>query len=269
MTDKPDILTQHIHLWRDWLYDHYYWAYLSGTAVICNSMFFPDAKATLLSWLACGAAGAVLEPCVNPYRQFYGKSLGRLSGDQPRVALTFDDGPGEDTPELLDLLKREKVQASFFLIGTQIEKHPDLVRRIADEGHLIGNHTYSHPNLMLCSPQRTHQELARVQGQVEQLTGQKPTFWRPPFGFRAPWTQAAASKLGLRSALWTTNPRDFQDPGAQVIVDRTMAELQKGLIVLLHDGLRQRAQTLEATRALIALIKDKKYQLVRLDSADA
>lgn len=269
MTEKPDILTQHIHELRDWLYDHYYWAYLSGTAVLCNSMFFPDPKAIWLSWLGCIAAGTVLEPCVNPYRQIYGKSLGRLHADHQDVALTFDDGPGEDTPELLKLLQREKVKASFFLIGEQIAKHPDLVRRIADEGHLIGNHTYSHPNLMLCSPTRTHQELERVQEQIHRLTGQKPTFWRPPFGFRAPWTQATASKLGLRAALWTTNPRDFQDPGGQVIVDRTMAALQKGLIVLLHDGPRQRGQTLEATRALIALIKDKKYRFVRLDQTYA
>ncbi|MBS2035012.1 polysaccharide deacetylase family protein [bacterium] len=246
---------------RDWTYDHYHWAFLVGTGVICQSVFFPDPKATTLAWLGCVSAGALLEPCVNPYRQLYGRSLGRLSEG---VALTYDDGPGPDTPALLDLLAREKVKASFFLIGQQIEKYPEVVKRIADEGHLIGNHTYSHPNLMLCSPGRTRRELERVQQQLQQLTGQKPVFWRPPFGFRSPWTQPVASQLGLRSALWTVNPRDFQDPGSQVIVQRTQEGLQPGVIVLLHDGLEKRGQTLEATARLISQLKET-TNFVRLD----
>lgn len=258
-----DPLTRLMLRVRDWTYDHYHWAFLVGTGVICQSVFFPDPKATSLAWLGCASAGAVLEPCVNPYRQLYGRSLGRLSEG---VALTYDDGPGPDTAALLDLLAKEKVQASFFLVGQQIEKYPDLVRRIAAEGHLIGNHTYSHPNLMLCSPARTRRELERVQQQIQALTGQKPTFWRPPFGFRSPWTQPVASQLGLRSALWSVNPRDFQDPGSEVIVQRTKDGLQPGAIVLLHDGLKDRGQTLQATARLIAELKDSS-RFLRLDQA--
>jgi peptidoglycan/xylan/chitin deacetylase (PgdA/CDA1 family) len=258
-----DPLTRLLFRLRDWTYDHYHWAFVLGTGAICRSVFFPDPKATSLAWLSCLAAGAVLEPCVNPYRQVYGASLGQLPEG---VALTYDDGPGPDTPALLDLLAREEVKASFFLIGSQIEKYPDTVRRIAAEGHLIGNHTYSHPNLMLCSPGRTRRELERVQQQIQELTGQKPTFWRPPFGFRSPWTQAVASQLGLKSALWSVNPRDFQDPGTAVIVQRTKDGLKPGVIVLLHDGLEGRVQTLEATKHLISELKAT-ARFVRLDQA--
>lgn len=260
-----DPLTQQIHKIRDWTYENYHWAYLAGTAVLCNSLFFPDPALSIFVWLGCVALGAVLEPCVNPYRQVYGKSLGRLTSG---VALTFDDGPSEDTPALLDLLAKEGVKATFFVIGRQIEKHPEVVRRIAAEGHQLGNHTDSHPNLMVCTPQRTRRELERVQQQIEELTGKKPTYWRPPFGFRSPWTQPVASQLGLRCALWTINPRDFQDPGVEVIVSRTMAAVDKGVIVLLHDGLEKRGQTIEATRELIRQLKEKAIPIVRLEEAD-
>lgn len=259
-----DPLTRLMFRIRDWTYDNYHWAFVLGTGVICRSVFFPDPTATTLAWLTCVAGGAVLEPCVNPYRQIYGRSLGQL---REGVALTYDDGPGPETPALLDLLAREGIKASFFLIGRQIEKYPDTVRRIAAEGHLIGNHTYSHPNLMLCSPGRTRRELEQVQQQIQALTGQKPTFWRPPFGFRAPWTQPVASQLGLRSALWTVNPRDFQDPGGPVIVRRTKDGLKPGVIVLLHDGLEGRAQTLEASQALISELKTT-TRFLRLDQVD-
>ncbi|MFN8607898.1 MAG: polysaccharide deacetylase family protein [Vulcanimicrobiota bacterium] len=256
-----DPLTRAMLRARDWTYDHYQWAFLVGTGIICQSVFFPDPGATTLAWLSCVTAGAVLEPCVNPYRQLYGASLGRLTDG---IALTYDDGPGPDTGALLDLLAEAQIKATFFLIGRQIEKYPELVRRIADEGHLIGNHTYSHPNLMLCSPGRTRRELEQVQRQIRALTGQTPRFWRPPFGFRAPWTQPVASRLGLSSALWSVNPRDFQDPGSEVIVQRTRDGLKPGVIVLLHDGLQAREQTLQATARLIAEFKGTR-RFVRLD----
>jgi len=254
---------------RDWTYEHYHYAYVMGTGWICQDVFGPSHKAIFCSWMTCLAAGVVLEPCVNPYRQVYGKSQWRLSPDYPEVALTFDDGPGEDTAELLDLLAAEKVSANFFCVGQQMEKYPDLVRRIVDEGHLIGNHTYSHPNLMLCGPQRTRQELQRVQELFLELTGQVPDCWRAPFGFRAPWTQRVADQLKLRSILWSINPRDFQNPGSQVLVDRVNQQVEQGVIVLLHDGFSGRGQTLAATRQLIPLLRERHYQFVRLDQAHA
>ena len=263
-----DPIAQKLQSLRDWTYDHYHYAYALGTGLICQSLFEPSKKVTALAWLSSLAVGALLEPCVNPYRQIYGKSLWRLSPESAQLALTFDDGPGEDTEALLDLLAEHKVVANFFCIGEQIDKHPHRLERIAREGHLIGNHTRSHPNLMLCSPQRTFQELQQVQEQVQQICGQVPTYWRPPFGFRAPWTQRVADRLHLKAALWSINPRDFHDPGVDEIVQRTMDVLQPGVIVLLHDGLKGRGQTLAATRRLIPLLLEKEYRFVRLDQAD-
>ncbi|MBX3171990.1 MAG: polysaccharide deacetylase family protein [Candidatus Eremiobacteraeota bacterium] len=260
-----DPLTGQLLKIRDWTYENYHWAYLAGTAVLCQSLFFPDPARTIYAWLGCALVGALLEPCVNPYRQVYGAALSRLPAG---VALTFDDGPSEDTPALLDLLQEEGVKATFFVIGRQVEKYPEVVRRIVADGHQLGNHTYSHPNLMICTPGRTRRELERVQQQIQELTGQKPTFWRPPFGFRSPWTQSAADQLGLRAALWTVNPRDFQDPGVEVIVSRTLEAMDKGVIILLHDGLASRSQTIEATRQLIRRLKEKNYLFVRLDESN-
>ncbi len=252
---------------RDWVYDNYHWAYLAGTGVLCQSLFFPSRKLTLAAWAGCAALGVVLEPCVNPYRQVYGRSLWRLSEEHQQVALTFDDGPDQDTPALLDLLAELKVQANFFCIGQQIERHPEVVRRILAEGHLLGNHTYSHPNLMTCSPSRTRQELQRVQDLVLELTGETPRFWRPPFGFRAPWTMPMASQLGLESVLWSINPRDFHDPGSDVICQRCLEPLAAGAILLLHDGIGPRPQTLQAVAQLVPQLRERGYALVRLDQA--
>lgn len=254
---------------RDWTYENYHFAYALGTGILCASLFEPSRKVSLLAWVASLAVGAALEPCVNPSRQIYGRSLWRLSPEHPEVALTFDDGPGEDTPALLDLLAEQGVVANFFCVGRQIEKHPDLLKRIAAEGHMIGNHTYSHPNLILCSPGQTRLELERVQELVELHCGQTPRFWRAPMGFRAPWTQRVADQLKLKAALWSINPRDFQDPGVPVIVSRTMQDLQPGVIILLHDGFAGRRQTIEAVGQLIAQLRAKEYRFVRLDQAHA
>lgn len=263
MNDDP--LQKAYRQLRDWVYDNYHWAYVIGTGLLCQSLMFPSKKYAFFSWLTCLLAGMVLEPCVNPYRQIYGRSLWRGDPEQARVALTFDDGPDDSTAELLDLLKAENVKATFFCIGSQMEQRPELVRRIHAEGHQLGNHTYDHANLLVCGPGATEQQLTRTQELFRKLVGFVPTFWRPPFGYRAPWTDSVARRLGLQAALWSINPRDFQDPGAEAIVERTMDLLQPGVIVLLHDGLGERPQTVEAVRQLIPQIRARHYEFVRLD----
>lgn len=263
---NEDALSRNLRRVRDWTYDHYHWAYAAGTAVLCQSLLFPSKTNAAIAWLGCVAVGAALEPCVNPLRQLYGRSLWRGPEDQPWVALTYDDGPDEHTGALLDVLKAEGVQASFFCIGQQIEKRPDMVRRIHDEGHLLGNHTYDHPNLMTRSAAATREQLARTEKRIRDIVPDyQPRFWRPPFGYRAPWTVSVARRLGLSSVMWSINPRDFQDPGADVIVQRTMDVLQPGIVILLHDGIGPRPQTIEATRELIRQVRARNYEFVRLD----
>lgn len=253
---------------RDWIYDHYHLAYALGTALICHSLMFPSKRLAFLAWLVCLLLGALLEPCVNPQRQLYGRSLWRLSPDQPQVALTFDDGPSEDTEAILDILLEHQVKATFFCVGQKIEERPQVLERITREGHLLGNHTYSHRNLMLCGMAQTRMELSRTQQLIQQFGQQTPRYWRPPFGFRAPWSEGVARRLGLESVLWSINPRDFQNPGSEVIVQRVLGEAQPGVIVLLHDGFSHRGQTVEALRALIPALQERGCRLVRLDEAD-
>ena len=249
---------------RDWTYDHYYLAYFLGTGVLCFGVTFPSKTWGLISWAVVSLLGILLEPCVNPYNPVYGSSLGRLSRDGV-VALTFDDGPSEDTPALLDLLRRLEVPATFFCVGKQLEQYPEVARRIASDGHTLANHTEDHLNLMTLLPGATRTQLQRVQERLHSLTGATCTLWRPPYGFRAPWTFAVARGLGLKAVLWSCNPRDFHDPGPQVVVDRVLQNLRDGDIILLHDGFHSRHQTLEAVALLVPELRRRGYQLVKLN----
>ncbi len=248
---------------RDWTYDHYYLAYLVGTGVLCFSLAFPSKKWALISWAVVVVLGIVLEPCVNPYNPVYGASLGRLE-EENAVALTFDDGPAQDTPALLDLLGQLEVPATFFCVGRQLEQYPEVARRIAAEGHTLANHTEEHVNLMTLLPGATRRQLQRVQERLHSLTGQTPRWWRPPYGFRAPWTFAVARRLGLKAVLWSCNPRDFHNPGPQVIVDRVLEKLRSGDIILLHDGFHSRGQTLQAVALLVPELRRRGFKLVKL-----
>jgi peptidoglycan/xylan/chitin deacetylase (PgdA/CDA1 family) len=164
----------------------------------------------------------------------------------------------------LDVLAKHQVSATFFMIGEQVAAFPETVRRIQAAGHSIGNHTWSHPNLMLQSPQSTEAEFARTQKEIAAITGVMPQTFRPPFGFRAPWTHRAADGQGLRQVLWSLNPRDFQQPGAHVIVNRVKAAVANGEIILLHDGRAACPQTIEAVDILIPWLKEQGYQFVTL-----
>lgn len=261
--ERPDPLSRLLLAIRDWTYDHYYWAFVVGTAVLCRSFFFPSLTWTCLGWVGCLVLGALLEPCVNPYRQLFGRSLWKGSGE--KVALTFDDGPGPDTAALLDLLKAHGARATFFCVGSAAEQHPDLIDRMRAEGHEVGNHTWSHANLLRSSPAATRRELSQTQ---EVLRG-AVRWWRPPFGYRAPWSYPVARKLGLEPVLWSVNPRDFQNPGAEVIVQRTLAELHEGMILLLHDGPGERSQTLVATEQLLGHLRERGLQAVTVSELDA
>ncbi len=262
---RPDPVSEILLSARDWVYDHYQSAYVLGTSYILWSLFGPDLVLFGFFWALTQIVGYLLEPCVNPHLLRYGPGLVRLEDNgERRIALTFDDGPGPETPLLLDVLAKHQVSATFFMIGEQVAAFPETVRRIQAAGHSIGNHTWSHPNLMLKSPQSTEAEFARTQKEIVAITGVMPQTFRPPFGFRAPWTHRAAVGQGLRQVLWSLNPRDFQQPGAQVIVSRVKEAVANGEIILLHDGRAACPQTIEAVDILIPWLKEQGYQFVTL-----
>ncbi|MEP7014745.1 MAG: glycosyltransferase [Verrucomicrobiota bacterium] len=176
------------------------------------------------------------------------------TGGEHQVALTFDDGPDPRwTPKVLDILKAANVKAAFFLVGANAERYPALVRRIANEGHEIGNHTYYHPNLAECGTEHIRLELNATQLLIETITGRATTLFRPPYSADTSPSQLSelvplqiAEELNYIVVLENIDPQDWAKPGAEVIVQRIKQQRRDGSIILLHDAGGDRSQTVEA-----------------------
>ncbi|MFE6779104.1 polysaccharide deacetylase family protein [Streptomyces sp. NPDC057702] len=152
------------------------------------------------------------------------------------IALTFDAGPGKDTGQLLDTLKEKKVPATFFLLGkNHVKKHPDLVRRIAKEGHEVANHTWSHPRLTDLEPDEARKELALTQDAIEEITGHKPTLMRPPQGRTNKDVSKVSKELGLSQVLWSVTAKDYSTTDSALIKKRVLDQADRDGIILLHD----------------------------------
>ncbi|RJL33054.1 polysaccharide deacetylase family protein [Bailinhaonella thermotolerans] len=151
------------------------------------------------------------------------------------VALTFDDGPGPDTPRLLDTLRSRGVRATFFTVGTNAAAEPETLRRMRDEGHVIGNHSWSHRNLAQLSRVKIADQLERTQNAVRRATGEAPSLMRPPYGATDADVTAVNRRLGLTSVLWTVDPMDWRDRDAATVARRVVRDTRRGSIVLLHD----------------------------------
>lgn len=167
----------------------------------------------------------------------FGRPLTRLPGDEPVVSITFDDGPNPHaTPRILDTLKREGVHATFFVLGKHAERWPELVRRMADDGHQLANHGYWHRKLHRRSPAYVRDDLMRGTEMVERITGMYPRFFRAPHGFRNPWVTPIARSLGQRTVGWSLGVWDSARPGVDEITRRALDGTHPGSILLLHDG---------------------------------
>src|ERR1700760_721699 len=175
--------------------------------------------------------------------------------DQPYIAMTFDDGPSaENTPRLLEMLKQRNIKATFFLIGQNVASNPDLVRRILAEGHEIGNHSWTHPQLSKLSDDRVTMEITKTQDAIRDASGFTPTLLRPPYGaITMRQRQWIENKLGLSVILWSVDPLDWKRPGASVITQRILSQARPGSIILSHDIHKQTVDAMPATLdALIA-----------------
>jgi len=194
------------------------------------------------------------------------------AGDAHEVALTFDDGPDPEwTPKVLDVLKAAKIKAAFFLVGVNAERYPNLVRRIVDEGHEIGNHTYYHPNLALCWPEHIRLELNATQLLIQTLTGRATTLFRPPYAADTqPARLAELTPLQIAQdqnylvVLENIDPQDWARPGADVILQRVKQQRHDGNIILLHDAGGDRSQTLEALPRIIEYLQARNDTIVPL-----
>ncbi|MFE7548213.1 polysaccharide deacetylase family protein [Streptomyces gardneri] len=152
------------------------------------------------------------------------------------IALTFDAGPAEDTPRLLDILKEKQVPATFFLLGKKhVDRYPQVVKRIADEGHEVANHTWSHRILTGLDKAEVREELALTQTAVEKITGTKPTLMRPPQGRTDDTVSEVSKELGLAQILWSVTAKDYSTNDSALIRQRVLDQAGRDGIILLHD----------------------------------
>jgi peptidoglycan/xylan/chitin deacetylase (PgdA/CDA1 family) len=188
------------------------------------------------------------------------------------VALTFDDGPSGYTHHVLDVLEREHVHATFFLIGDQVRDYPGQVRRELRDGSFIGNHTYTHPDMLQVSFGHAFKELQGAQQAIWQATGFTPCFWRAPYGSIDDALKYLARAFGMVSIQWDTDPQDFTDPPAAEIYHRVLYGNPKdpdpgvhpGAIVLMHDGGGSRSHTVEALPRIIDALRARGYRFLTI-----
>jgi peptidoglycan/xylan/chitin deacetylase (PgdA/CDA1 family) len=184
------------------------------------------------------------------------------------IALTFDDGPSESTPELLEILARHRASATFFQCGVNVLRLPGVAREVAAGGHEIGNHTHSHPLLALKSPAFIERELAAAQEAIEHATGVLPRYFRAPYGARWFGLRAAQQRLGLCGVLWSAIALDWKKP-APAVVSRLLHGANPGAILCLHDGrvLHRRPDigvTLQALRELLPKLMEQGFHFEKL-----
>lgn len=164
-------------------------------------------------------------------------TISRVPTAQPLVAMTFDDGPHHRlTPQLLDMLRARNIRATFYLVGRRVAMYPDLTRRIAAEGHEIGNHTWNHPRLTSLGNAALLRELDRTSAAIEGVVGHQPITMRPPYGLLSPRQRALIyAERRLPTVLWSVDPEDWRRPGSAVVANRIVSRSHTGAVILAHD----------------------------------
>lgn len=182
------------------------------------------------------------------------------------VALTFDDGPWPlHTEEILDILRARDVPATFFLLGRQVKRYPGIVRRIDDEGHLLGNHTYAHKYFSKESSATVRREVARGRAAIRTAAGVSTPWLRPPYGAMSDVAWREVRAAGSRVVHWDVDSRDWRKPGAKRIVTTVTNNVRPGSIVLMHDGGGDRSQTVRALPHIIKRLRARGYSFVTVD----
>lgn len=211
----------------------------------------------LLTWLKYDYNAVKMEDV----REAFGYvSASATPVEAPKIALTFDDGPSTAwTPALLDGLKERGVKATFFLIGENADKNPEIVKRMAEEGHLIGNHTYHHVELTKVSENEARLELADTSAVIVRITGKEPEYMRPPFGA---WQRKLEQEIQMLPVLWTIDPLDWTTENQDEIVNKVVTEAEENDIILLHDCYKS---SIEAGLRIVDILQEEGFVFVTVD----
>jgi peptidoglycan/xylan/chitin deacetylase (PgdA/CDA1 family) len=202
--------------------------------------------------------------------QWYGKTFVGLGHRARQIALTYDDGPNDPhTLRLLETLAKNGVQATFFLVGSHVRQRPDITREIVSAGHVVGNHTFTHPLLVLKSESDVRREISDCRSALQDAIGTHSNLFRPPFGGRRPAVLRIVRELGLEPVMWNVAGNDWNAPAAAEIERRIAKQLRGGDVILLHDGGHKgigadRSQTVIATGGLITDLRLRGYDFVTI-----
>jgi peptidoglycan-N-acetylglucosamine deacetylase len=205
-----------------------------------------------------------------PTAQWYGKTFTGLPPSTKQIALTYDDGPNDPhTLRLLEVLARHNAHATFFLIGRYAQQQPAIAREVVRAGHVVGNHTFTHPWLFSKSASEIRKELTDCRSAIHDAVGEHSNLFRPPFGSRRPAVLHIARQLGLEPIMWNITGYDWDAPPAAVIERKVSRRVCGGNVVLLHDGGHRqmgtdRSQTVAATDHLIARYQSEGYEFVTI-----
>jgi peptidoglycan/xylan/chitin deacetylase (PgdA/CDA1 family) len=223
--------------------------------------------------LGLGLAGLATFGTLNPNSSLWGPVIGRGPRHRKSIYLTFDDGPNPwATESILEVLTRESVPATFFMVGRHVAMFPEIARRVFRGGFEVGNHTQSHRKLHALGPRAVRREMESAQDAIRSAIGSNPTSFRAPHGYRTPFVTRVARELGYTTYGWTVGVWDSDRPGADEIRRRVRDKLCPGAVVLLHDGdgydpHSDRMQTAEALPGIIHDARERGYTFESLSTA--
>ena len=219
---------------------------------------------------AVAAASAAGYQSMAPTGQWFGHAFTGLGRGSKQLALTYDDGPNDPhTQHLLDVLARHQVHATFFLIGRYVQQRPDMVRELIKAGHVVGNHTFTHPLLIFKSAREVRSQLESCNRALTDAVGEHSNLFRPPFGGRRPAVLRMARQMGLEPIMWNVTGYDWNATSAEQIERKVTRQVRGGDVILLHDGGHRdfgadRSYTITATDRLISRYKSEGYEFVTI-----
>jgi peptidoglycan/xylan/chitin deacetylase (PgdA/CDA1 family) len=193
--------------------------------------------------------------------QVFGELVNHVDTKEKVVALTYDDGPNPPyTNQLIGILERNQIKATFFVIGNIIEKHPATVRLVLSKGHELGNHSYSHQKMTSENPSFIRSEIEKTDQLLRQLGVKEEIHFRAPYGRKFLVLPYLLAKMNKKNILWNVNPNDYKAPSSEVIENYVLEHVTPGSIILLHDGGGDRSHTVTATESLIKKLGERGYR---------